>query len=100
MPYAGTPFDLTGHVALVTGAYRGLGFAIARSLAQAGATAILNARRADAIAPAVSALQDEGLTAGTALFDVTDAEGITRAVDQIADTYGPVSILVNNAGIQ
>ena len=100
MAYAGTPFDLTGQVALVTGAYRGLGFAIARSLAQAGATAVLNARRADAIAPSVKALQDEGLQAGAALFDVTDAEGIQRAVAEIAHAHGPVSILVNNAGIQ
>jgi len=100
MAYAGTPFDLTGHVALVTGASRGLGFAIARSLAQAGATAVLNARRADAIEPAVKALRDEGLQADSALFDVTDAQAIQRAVSLIADTHGPVSILVNNAGIQ
>jgi len=100
MPYAGTPFDLTGHVALVTGAYRGMGFAIARALALAGATAVLNARRADAIAPSLRALQDEGLAADSALFDVTDAEGIQRAVAAIADAHGPVSILVNNAGIQ
>jgi len=100
MAYAGTPFDLTGHVALVTGAYRGLGFAIARSLAQAGATAVLNARRADALAASVETLQEEGLKCGTALFDVTDAQGIARAVAEVADAYGPVSILVNNAGIQ
>jgi gluconate 5-dehydrogenase len=100
MAYAGTPFDLSGHVALITGAYRGLGFAIARALALAGATAVLNARRADALAPSLRALTEEGLKADSALFDVTDAQGIQRAVGAIADAHGPVSILVNNAGIQ
>jgi gluconate 5-dehydrogenase len=100
MAYTNTPFDLSGHVALVTGAYRGLGFAIARGLAQAGATVVLNARRADAIAPSVKLLQDEGLDVGTALFDVTDAAAVDRAIHAIVDAHGPVSILVNNAGIQ
>jgi gluconate 5-dehydrogenase len=100
MAYTGTPFDLTGHVALVTGAYRGLGFAIARSLAQAGATAVLNARRAEAIEPSLRALEAEGLKADSALFDVTDAQGIQQAVAAIAERHGPVSVLVNNAGIQ
>jgi gluconate 5-dehydrogenase len=100
MPYAGTPFDLSGHVALVTGAYRGLGFAIARGLAQAGATVVLNARRAEAIEPSVQQLAEQGLKVGTSLFDVTDAEGVQQAVAEIARAHGPVSILVNNAGIQ
>jgi gluconate 5-dehydrogenase len=100
MAYAGTPFDLSGHVALVTGAYRGLGFAIARGLAQAGAQVMLNARRAEAIEPSVRALEKEGLDVGTALFDVTDAQGVQRAIAEIAAARGAVSILVNNAGIQ
>jgi len=100
MSYSATPFDLSGHVALVTGAYRGLGFAIARGLAQAGARVLLNARRADALAAPLAALQGEGLDVGSSLFDVTDAPGVTTAVDAIAQSHGPVSILVNNAGIQ
>jgi gluconate 5-dehydrogenase len=100
MPYTGTPFDLAGEVALVTGAYRGLGFAIARGLALAGATVVLNARRAEAIEPSARALANEGLKVGTALFDVTDAEAVPKAIAEIARTHGAVSILVNNAGIQ
>ena len=100
MAYTGTPFDLAGHVALVTGAYRGLGFAIARGLARAGARVVLNARRAEVIAPPVQKLRDEGLPADSSLFDVTDAKAIDAAVAAIASEHGPVSILVNNAGIQ
>jgi len=100
MPYAGTPFDLTGHVALVTGAYRGLGFAIAGGLARAGAHVLLNARRAEALADPVKSLAAEGLAVGTALFDVTDTDAAKAAIADIAAAHGPVSILVNNAGIQ
>jgi gluconate 5-dehydrogenase len=100
MPYADTPFGLAGNVALVTGAYRGLGFAIARGLARAGAFAILNGRKRDELAAAVKTLTDEGLAADFAVFDVTDPAAITTGVDAIAAKHGPVSVLVNNAGIQ
>jgi len=100
MAYTGTPFDLTGHVALVTGAYRGLGFAIAGGLARAGAHVVLNARRAEALADPVKLLQAEGLSVGTSLFDVTDMPAAAAAIADIASAHGPVSILVNNAGIQ
>ena len=96
MPYAGTPFDLTGHVALVTGAYRGLGFAIAGGLARAGAHVLLNARRAEALADPVKSLAAEGLAVGTALFDVTDTDAAKAAIADIAAAHGPVSVLVNN----
>ena len=94
------PFDLTGKVALVTGAYRGLGFAIAKGLAQAGATVVLNGRRPEELAAAAKKLVEQGHTASTAVFDVTDAAGIKRGVDGIIESYGHLDILVNNAGIQ
>jgi gluconate 5-dehydrogenase len=100
MSYNGTPFDLGGQIALVTGAYRGLGFAIARGLARAGARVVLNGRRPKELATSVKVLTDSGFVADHAAFDVTDADAVRTGIDQIASKHGPVSILVNNAGIQ
>jgi len=95
-----SPFDLTGRVALVTGAYRGLGFAIARGLAQAGATVILNGRKPEELARAAKSLTDAGLKADVAAFDITDRAAIHSAVDAAIAKHGAIDILVNNAGIQ
>jgi gluconate 5-dehydrogenase len=91
-----TLFDLTGRVALVTGSTRGLGGAIARGLAEAGADVVINARDAAAVEATVEALTRDGLTARGAAFDVTDREAAKTAVERI----GVIDILVNNAGIQ
>jgi gluconate 5-dehydrogenase len=93
-------FDLTGRVALVTGAYRGLGFGIARGLAQAGATVILNGRKPDELARAAKALTDAGGKADVAVFDITDRDAIGSAVEAAVAAHGMIDILVNNAGIQ
>jgi gluconate 5-dehydrogenase len=87
-------------VALVTGAYRGLGFSIARGLAQAGATVILNGRKPDELAKAAKALTDAQLKADVAVFDITDRDAIRAGVDAANATHGGIDILVNNAGIQ
>ena len=100
MPYTDTPFSLEGNVALVTGAYRGLGFAIARGLARAGAHVVLNGRKSPELAAAVKKLTDEGLRADFAMFDVTDPDAVRTSVAEIAAKHGAISILVNNAGIQ
>ena len=94
------PFDLSGKIALVTGAYRGLGFAIATGLARAGATVVLNARKADAVDEAAQALREQGLAADTSVFDVTDRAAVRAAVVAILAKHGAVDILFNNAGIQ
>jgi gluconate 5-dehydrogenase len=93
-------FDLSGRVALVTGAYRGLGFAIARGLAQAGATVILNGRKPEELTKAAKALTDAKLKADVAVFDITDRAAIKSAVDALIAKHGAIDILVNNAGIQ
>jgi gluconate 5-dehydrogenase len=93
-------FDLTGRTALVTGAYRGLGYAIAQGLGEAGATVVLNGRKPEPLAGAAKALTDAGLRAFTSLFDVTDGEAVRAAVAAIEHEHGQLDILINNAGIQ
>src|SRR5512140_2943851 len=94
------PFDLAGRVALVTGAYRGLGFAIAQGLARAGATVVVNGRKHDEVVAATKQLTDAGLAATTAEFDVTDGPAVRKGVAAIEARHGHLDIVVNNAGIQ
>jgi len=93
-------FDLTGKVALVTGASRGLGWAMARSLAEAGATVVLNARDRDALAVKLGELEAAGLRGETAAFDVADEAAAVAAVADIGRRHGRIDIAVLNAGIQ
>jgi len=92
--------DLSGRVALVTGAARGLGLAIARGLAGAGALVVLNGRDADALGKARDAITAEGGRADVEVFDVADATAVRRGVATVEQRHGAVDILVNNAGIQ
>ncbi len=93
-------FDLSGKIALITGSTAGIGYGIARGLAGAGATVILNGRRPDKLAEARASLQGDGLQALEAAFDVTDRKAVVAAVEKIEGEVGPIAILVNNAGIQ
>ena len=93
-------FSLAGKTALVTGASRGLGFAMAEALAREGATVVLNGRFEDTLEAAANKLTDAGYTVTADPFDVNDAEATKAAVAQIAETHGRLDILVNNAGIQ
>ncbi len=93
-------FDLTGRTALVTGSSMGIGHALARGLAQAGARVVLNARDAGRLAEAAKGLRDEGATVDELPFDVTDAEAVRAAIDGYEADAGPIHILVNNAGMQ
>jgi gluconate 5-dehydrogenase len=96
----GQLFDITGKIALVTGSSGGIGLGLARGLAQAGATIVLNGRRAEALAAAKAVLAAEGATVHISCFDVTDPDAVTEAVAAIERDVGPIGILVNNAGIQ
>jgi gluconate 5-dehydrogenase len=93
-------FDLSGRVALVTGSSRGIGFALARGLAEAGAHVVLSARTPAALAEAVATLRAEGLAADGRVFDVTDPTAVEAAVEAIEADIGPIDIVVNNAGVQ
>ncbi len=93
-------FDLSGRTALITGASRGLGRAIAQGLAEAGAALVLNATDAGRLAAAAEALRAAGHSVREARFDVTD-EAAAQAGFAALDAQGiAVDILVNNAGIQ
>ncbi len=93
------PFDLSGRLALVTGGGGGLGLAIARGLAQAGARVIVNGRNREKLDGAVAALRAEGHDAEAAAFDVADAEAVAAGVAAVEKSHGAVDILVNNAAV-
>ena len=93
-------FTLEGKRALVTGASRGLGWQMAKSLAQQGAHVFLNARDASLLQQKVNELLAEGLRVESLPFDVTDSDALNRAVSQLEDLYQGVDILIANAGIQ
>ncbi len=92
-------FRLDGRVVLLTGGSRGLGKAMARALAEAGASVALTARTRDAAQTAAAELTAAGLTAYGLDLEVTDAADVERAVTEVEGTLGPVDVLVNNAGI-
>lgn len=93
-------FDLSGETALVTGSSKGIGFALARGLAGAGAKIVLNGRDADAVETAAETLRGDGADVAALPFDVTDHGAARAAVDGFETDDGPVTILVNNAGMQ
>lgn len=95
-----SPFDLTGKRALVTGSSRGLGLAMARALAEAGASLVLNARDSVALGAAAADLSESGFEVSAVAFDVTSRDSVNEAVTHIEDEIGPIDILVNNAGMQ
>ena len=88
-----------GTVALVTGANKGIGFQIARQLAQAGLTVLVGSRDPNRGRSAVEKLTGEGLDARLLVVDVTDAASLTTAVEQVGRDFGRLDVLVNNAGI-
>jgi len=92
-------FDLTGKVAMVTGASKGLGKAMAAGLAKAGADLALCARNLDDLRKAAAEVGKFGTRVETFPLDVLDRESIHEAVDSILSRFGRIDILVNNAGI-
>ncbi|PWC78111.1 SDR family oxidoreductase [Azospirillum sp. TSH64] len=95
-----SPFDLSGRTALITGSVRGIGFAFAQGLAEAGARVILNGRDEETLAGAVTRLTDLGHAADGSLFDVVDEAAVAAAFTALDERGIAVDILINNAGIQ
>ncbi len=91
--------DLTGRVALVTGASSGLGAHFAKVLAQAGATVVATARRVDRLQALVADIVAEGGQALAVAMDVNDKASVTAGFDQAQAALGAISIVVNNAGV-
>lgn len=92
-------FDLTGKVALVTGAVHGLGMAMAKGLGSAGATIVVNNYSQDSLDAAVAEYKACGYNAYGYVFDVTDEKQVVEAIEKIEKEVGAIDILVNNAGI-
>jgi NAD(P)-dependent dehydrogenase (short-subunit alcohol dehydrogenase family) len=92
-------FNLTGKVAFVTGASKGFGQAIAKTLAQAGADLALFARSADGLSETAQQVQAEGRKALILIGDVTQSQEVDSAVAKTITEFGRLDILVNNAGM-
>ncbi len=93
-------FDLTGKVALVTGAVHGLGMAMAKGLGHAGAKIVVNDLNSlEKVNSAVEEYRSEGIEAHGYIFDVTDEAAVIENLKKIEAEVGPIDILVNNAGI-
>src|SRR5690606_14264279 len=92
-------FDLTGKRALITGGTHGLGMAMAKGLAMAGAELIINGTTPAKMEAAIKEYRDAGFKAHPSLFDVTDSKAAEQFVDRIEKEIGPIDILVNNAAL-
>jgi gluconate 5-dehydrogenase len=92
-------FNLEGKRAFITGATHGLGMAMAKGLAEAGAELIINGTTPSRMEDAVDEYESEGHTVHSFIFDVTKEDKAKKHVNKIEEEIGPIDILVNNAGI-
>ena len=100
MPNGKEMFDLSGKTALITGSSQGIGFALAKGLASAGASLIINGRDIGKLNSAAGQLAESGASVHQLPFDACDHAGVKAAVDGFEQSNGPIHILVNNAGMQ
>ncbi len=92
-------FSLKGKIALVTGASHGIGFAIAKAFANAGATIVFNELGQESVDRGMAAYKAEGIEAHGYVCDVTDEDAVAQYIAKVEKEVGVVDILVNNAGI-
>lgn len=92
-------FDLTGKVALITGASYGIGFAIATAMANNGATIVFNDIKQELVDKGLAAYKEAGIDAHGYVCDVTNEDAVKALVKQVTEEVGHINILVNNAGI-
>ncbi|WP_134683657.1 SDR family NAD(P)-dependent oxidoreductase [Brevibacillus migulae] len=92
-------FDLTGKIAVITGASMGIGFGLAKALAHAGATVVATARNLDLLEQLCEEIRQEGGKAFAVALDVRNVPQIKTVMQRIAEDHGRIDILVNNAGL-
>ena len=92
-------FSLKGKIALVTGASYGIGFAIAKAFANAGATIVFNDIKQELVDKGLKAYEEEGIKAHGYVCDVTDEDAVAAFIATVEKEVGVIDILVNNAGI-
>ena len=92
-------FSLEGKIALITGASYGIGFAIAKAYAKAGATIVFNDIKQELVDKGLKAYEEEGITAHGYVCDVTDEDAVSDFIAKVEKEVGVIDILVNNAGI-
>ena len=92
-------FDLTGKVALITGASYGIGFAIATAMANCGATIVFNDIKQELVDKGLAAYKEAGINAHGYVCDVTNEDAVNEMVKKITEEVGHINVLVNNAGI-
>jgi gluconate 5-dehydrogenase len=92
-------FDLSNRTALITGSSMGIGHALARGLAEHGATVIVNGRNEERAQQAANTISSAGGRASVCAFDVTDADAVNSAIAKL-ESERPIDILINNAGMQ
>ena len=92
-------FDLTGKIALITGASYGIGFAIATAMANCGATIVFNDIKQELVDKGLAAYKEAGIDAHGYVCDVTDEDAVNAFIKKVTEEVGHINILVNNAGI-
>lgn len=92
-------FQLTGKIALVTGAGRGMGFGIAQALARQGATVVVNDFFIERAQETAETLRSEGLQAHAVAADMTDRQVIFAMVERVQGEIGALDVFVHNAGV-
>lgn len=93
-------FSLQNKRILITGSGQGIGFTMAQGLAEYGAEIIINDISTERAEQAAAQLRDKGYRAHICVFNVTDAQAVEQAIDEVENNIGPIDVLFNNAGIQ